>query len=162
MGVKNYPTTPRVYVDMDGVLADFIGACHQRQQPPSEVKLMQNVYRNLEIIEGAREGIKALAEQGWMLFVLSKISDKNPYAATEKILWIHELFPEFGERIILSPDKGAVGRPQDFLVDDAPHWANAHNFPGTVLHFGAEGKHLDWKCIVEHLAPLSPNAKSGA
>lgn len=160
MGVKNYPKTPRAYLDMDGVLADFMASCIALDMKPAQAKLRQGLYRNLPIIEGAREGVLALIKQGWFVFVLSKIPDTNPYAATEKLLWIKEHFPELKERIILSPDKGAVGRPEDYLIDDFPHWANAHNFPGTVLHFGAQGVHVDWASIVAHMAPLAPGAQA--
>lgn len=37
----------------------------------------------------------------------------------------------------MSPDKGCVGTKQDFLIDDHPEWANAHNFAGQVIKFGA-------------------------
>jgi hypothetical protein len=40
-----------------------------------------------------------------------------------------------GDHIIVSPDKGAVGTARDFLIDDHPEWANAHNFSGTPIHF---------------------------
>lgn len=158
MSVKVYPDVPRVYVDMDGVLADFIAACTACGKSPSEAKHQAGLYRQLPIIAGAREGVLALIKQGWLVFVLSKIPDSNPHAASEKILWLREFFPEFSERIILSPDKGAVGSARDFLIDDFPEWANAHNFPGTVLHFGERGAHPDWASIVAHLSTLAPKA----
>lgn len=156
MSVKNYPDTPRVYLDMDGVLADFAAACDALGENPHKAKLRVGLYVDLPLIAGAREGVLALIEQGWFIFVLTKIPDKNPHAATEKILWLRKHFPELGERIILSPDKGAVGTSQDFLVDDFPQWANAHKFPGTVMHFGPDGAYRDWNVLVEKLAELAP------
>lgn len=156
MGVRKYTGGPRAYCDLDGVLANYEAACEARGLHPSRAKLEQGLYRNLPLVAGAREGILALLKQGWEVFILSKIPEKNPYAATEKILWLNEHFPELKDRIILSPDKGAVGGEKDVLIDDYPQWANACNFRGTVLHFGPQGVFPEWSDIVAHLAQRAP------
>lgn len=123
---------------MDGPLADFDLYCTQRGLDPKEAKRYSGTYLNLPPTKGALENVAELLEMNKLyLFVLSKIPAENPGAATEKHFWLERYFPPLASRLILSPDKGCVGSPRDFLVDDHPEWANAHNFPGTILHFGA-------------------------
>lgn len=133
--IKDYKDLPRVYLDLDGPVADFLKVMTDRNMSGSDLKLIPGVYRELPVINGAREAIRILAGMGYEVWILSKIPDENPYAATEKILWLNQYFPEIGERIILSPDKGCIGTDRDILIDDHPEWANAHNFSGLVIKF---------------------------
>lgn len=142
MGIRNYPDTPRVYFDMDGVLADFIKAAKDHDVAPSQFKKMAGTYRTLPVMPGAKETVEKVLANGFQVFVLTKIPQSNPYAATEKLLWIREHFPMLSDNVIISSDKGAVGRAKDFLVDDMPEWANAHQFPGTVIHFKGDWRHV--------------------
>lgn len=137
MGVRVYPDLPRIYLDMDGPLADFDSYCAQRGLDPEHAK--SGTYLNLPITKGAIEGVIELLElRRFDIFVLSKIPSENPGAATEKHFWLERHFSPLAKKLILSPDKGCVGKPRDFLVDDHPEWANAHNFPGTMIHFGIQ------------------------
>jgi len=153
VGVRKYPDESRIYVDLDGTAADLLRACKERGIKPSEAKHLRGFYESLPVMEGAKEAIETLQAAGRHLFFLSKIPALNPYSATEKILWVNREFASMRDHIILSPDKGAVGKPRDHLIDDMPSWANADNFPGTVLHFGANG--LGWPQIVGYFAALS-------
>ena len=135
MGVRNYPDIPRVYFDMDGVLADFEAGARRQGMAPKHYKRVAGAYLDLPLVPGAGEALETLHAAGFLLFALTKIPSQNPYAATEKLLWAQRYAPILGDHIIVSPDKGAVGTARDFLIDDHPEWANAHNFPGTVIHF---------------------------
>lgn len=135
MGIRTYPDTRRIYLDMDGVLADFEGAAAAHGMRPQDFKRVAGAYRELPPYAGALDAVLQLSKLDVLLFALTKIPQSNPYAATEKLLWIREHFPVIGENVIITPDKGAVGRPCDVLVDDMPGWANANNFPGTVIRF---------------------------
>lgn len=92
------------------------------------------------------EALHAFVQIGLEIFGLTKIPGSNPYAATEKLLGIAEHFPELHDRVIISPDKGCVVKPRDYLVDDRPEWANAEQFPGTVVKFKG-----DWPSVVEQI-----------
>lgn len=135
MGVRNYPDTPRFYIDMDGPLADFDGMSKKLNIEPAMLKRMAGLYAMLPVTSGAQTAVTKLHRMGYQVFALTKIPRANPYAATEKLLWINENFPLIGENVIISPDKGCVGTERDFLVDDHPEWANADNFYGTILTF---------------------------
>lgn len=147
MGVMTYPNKPRVYLDMDGVLADFDRAAHEHGMDPAHFKRVAGAYFGMEPVPGAIEAVRQMEAMGFLTFGLTKIPRSNPYAATEKLLWARHHFPSIADRIIISPDKGAVGTARDFLVDDHPEWANANNFPGTVIRF--EG---DWSAVLGAMA----------
>ncbi len=151
MGIRSYADKPRVYLDMDGVIADFSKAAKEHDLDPKHFKRVAGAYLDLEPINGAAEAVETLEKVGFLIFALTKIPSKNPYAATEKLLWARRHFPSLEDRIIITPDKGAVGTARDFLVDDHPEWANAHNFPGTVIHFKG-----DWTETKRQIIKLQP------
>lgn len=135
MGVRTYSKIARVYLDMDGVLADFEASAAHNQSTPSSFNRVAGAYRSLAPTAGAVAAVRSLETAGLLVFALTKIPRLNPYAATEKILWLSEHFPSLEDRVIITPDKGCVGTTEDFLVDDHPEWANAHSFSGSVIHF---------------------------
>lgn len=135
MSVRNYPTTSRVYFDMDGVLADYDLKALEMQLDPRKLKSIRGIYRELEVLDGAKEAVAEVLSLGYQVFALSKPPTENPHSATEKLIWISLNFPELGDHVILTPDKGCIGNERDFLIDDHPEWANASNFKGTLMHF---------------------------
>lgn len=135
MGVRTYPNTPRVYLDMDGPLANFDKAALEHGMSPSHFKRVAGAYLGLAPTPGAKDAVAAMLAAGLQVFALTKTPKSNPYAATEKLLWIREHFPDLDDKVIISSDKGAVGTARDFLVDDHPEWANADKFPGKIVHF---------------------------
>lgn len=135
MGERHYPDTPRVYFDFDNTLADYLAAAAANGMEPKEFKRVAGAYRNLPLMAGAAEAVARVQAMGLQPWGLTKIPASNPYSATEKLLWVQEVLPALHDRVIITPDKGAVGTARDFLVDDMPRWANAKNFPGTLIHF---------------------------
>lgn len=152
MGARTYPETPRVYFDMDGPLADFEQGANLRGLSMESMKLTAGAYMNLPVTAGAKAAVKAIVEMGFEPWVMTKIPRENPYAATEKLLWLPREFPVFGEQVIITPDKGAPGRKIDILIDDHPEWANANNFKGTILTF-----EFDWEDTVEQVRRIANN-----
>ena len=137
MSIRNYPAGPRVYIDMDGVVADFEKHCKLIGFEPKVAKLFNDTYLDLEPMPGAVEAITRLTTIAPdRIFLLTKIPSKNPLAAYHKYLWVYRNLPTIADHVIITPDKGCVGTEQDVLVDDHPEWANAHNFRGTVIPFG--------------------------
>ena len=134
---------PVIYLDMDGVLADFntaarhfLGANKADQAeadragrwPESQWrKLVEvpNFYRHLPKMPQADE-LVALAyrfnrELGWDLRILTAIPTKNevPDVFQDKFDWMAEHYP--GIRVCFGPysyDKQRHARPGDILVDD--------------------------------------------
>lgn len=150
MGVREYRDVARVYLDMDGVLADFEGMSMQRKVPPAKLKLEPGVYLSLAPVAGAAAAVARIVDLGYDIFVLTKIPSQNPHAAYEKLVWLKEHFPVFGDHVIITPDKGAIGSSRDFLIDDHPEWANALRFRGRVIRFQGS-----WSDTLDSLSPLS-------
>lgn len=153
MSIRVYPDVPRIYVDMDGVIADFELECSELNVHPSQGKLIPGIFRNLPVMPGAINGVNQLLDMGFFLMCLTKIPEENPSAATDKILWLYDNFPMLKDYIIISPDKGCIGTKRDFLIDDFPHFANASNFPGTFLHFNGSS-FKTWDDIIRYFAVL--------
>lgn len=133
----------RLYLDMDGVLADFnalaretLGAtpdderaAAQRGRWPDEewrkLKSVPNFYRKLPKTDIADE-LVALArrfrdELGWEIRVLTAIPKGNdmPDAFQDKLEWMQEYYPDI--RVYFGPyskDKAHHARMGDYLVDD--------------------------------------------
>lgn len=158
MSIRTYRDVPRVYLDLDGPLADFEGYCKDLQAKlgsdgivsPAKVKLVPGTYFNLPVVEGAKDAVSKILDLGLEIMILTKIPSKNPLAASEKILWLNKHFPELDDMITITPDKGSVGSKRDFLVDDRPDWANAHNFRGTIIQYGSPA-YPSWDEIITYL-----------
>ncbi len=141
----------RLFLDMDGLLVDFNLSLTKSGLDITTFKNTAGVYRTMKPYEGAIEGVKALENLGFELFIATKIPDKNPAAASEKIYWTQEYIPSLAEKVIITPDKGCLGSETDFLVDDRLHKANVVSFRGTVIHFGPNGKHIqNWTDLIEY------------
>lgn len=139
------------HCDMDGVLADFEGAADSHGMPCVEYKMMPEAYLKLKPYPHAFKILDAIEEQlGIKVRLLTKIPDENPYAATEKLLWLREVEPKRSVKVTITDDKGSIGNEWDFLLDDRIHKANVENFKGTVLHYGLTGKLKDFKEVAEY------------
>lgn len=88
MGERHHPDIPRVYFDLDGVLADLMAAATSRGCHPSEFKLLPGAYRNIPLIPGSREAVSRIEAMGYLTFVLTKIPRMNPTATSEKLHWV--------------------------------------------------------------------------
>jgi hypothetical protein len=150
-----------LYLDMDGVLADFnaqarivLGAAPQEEQAAAQagrwpqehwlkLRSVKNFYRILPKTDIADQLVSVARrfrdELGWDLTVLTAIPRHNdvPEAFQDKVLWMQEYYPDipvhFGP---YSKDKQAHARPGDYLVDDrrdnCSEWTQAGGIAITV------------------------------
>lgn len=153
---------PTVYFDMDGVLADFERASIERGIIGSELKLVRNLYFDLEPYPGGLEALKEIADMGFNTHIATKVPTYNPYAATEKLLWIEKHIPHMLPHVTITSNKGQLGIESDFLIDDRIHKANVMDFQGTVLHFGPYGKYKDWEQALEFFRKFIEENKKGS
>lgn len=143
-------TLSRIYIDMDGVLADFEKAAALYGMDPKKFKLMPGAYRHLDWMPGAEEALDHLLEQGANVWIATKIPHANPLAATEKLQWWNDRRPSMMKNVIITPDKGTLGNEYDVLIDDRPHKAHCEHFPGMLVHFGSDD-FPDWAAVMASL-----------
>lgn len=136
----------RIYVDMDGVIADF--EANLKGRNPKSVKLMPGTYIRLDPIQGALEAVRTLIASGHDVWIATKTPTHNLLADSEKKHWINEYIPELLDKTIITPDKGCLRG--DVLIDDRPHKANCEAFEGTFIHFGSE-EFPTWDEVLKHI-----------
>jgi hypothetical protein len=130
--------TGKIWLDMDGVLADYLRGAAEAGVDRDEFLNVPGAFRNLELLPGAAEAMTKLQRMvPGSVHILSKPADKRwKDSCQEKRDWMAEHFPSIPpEHILLVMDKGAVGGPGDLLIDDNPTWNGVPNFRGQVIHF---------------------------
>jgi 5'(3')-deoxyribonucleotidase len=155
--------TNNIYIDMDGVVADFnVTAMHylnanttdleqtnvRGRWPTSEwekLKTIPNFYRILPKTPFADQ-IIALArrfrdELGWNLYMLTAIPKDNdmPDCFYDKFLWMQEYYSDIPVRFgPYSYDKQKHAKPGDILVDDrvsnCKEWTDAGGDSYLISH----------------------------
>ena len=139
-----------VYVDLDGVTADFDKAKDQilEHDPEGhECKVREGFFANLELVEGAKEALEELGKY-YELYFLSTPTWSNSQCAKEKFDWVKEHFPELMfKRLILCHNKGLLRG--HYLIDDRIT-NGVDGFKGEHIHFGTE-KFPSWSVVVSYL-----------
>jgi 5'(3')-deoxyribonucleotidase len=134
----NKTTATRLYLDMDGVVADWVSAAaaiigHRLEDPQARYsqedwnKLRSNsrIFRTLAKTAQADQLVKLArrfrSELGYELLFLTAIPHNNdmPWAFTDKVLWAQEHYPDIAVHFgPYSRDKHLHCRTLDILVDD--------------------------------------------
>ena len=140
-----------IYVDMDGVLCDFheaINSHPQRKLFPGRPDLLPNIFKDLKLIYGAKEGFNYLIEK-FDTYILSSPSWDNYNSWTHKRLWVEKFLGDKArKKLILSHNKNLqIGH---YLIDDNPR-NGAKDFTGKWLQFGSE-QYPNWKAIINYFS----------
>lgn len=145
-----------IYVDLDGVVADFESG--RKNHPLSSVTpykgrpdKLPGVYENLEPIDGAIDAVNQLfAAEALDVYFLSTAPWDNPEAWMHKRLWVAKHFNEkmVRKRLILCHHKQLLRG--DYLIDDR-RFNGAELFSGRWLHFGSEA-FPNWNTVLDYLA----------
>ena len=144
-----------VYIDLDGVVADFDKA--REEHPLSKITpykgrpdKIPGIYENLEPIAGAIDSVNQLLDTPHFdVYFLSTAPWDNPEAWMHKRLWIDKHFEtkKIRKRLILSHHKHLlIG---DYLIDDR-RFNGASEFTGEWLHFGSK-RFTDWNAVIDYL-----------
>lgn len=138
---------PIVYIDMDGVLADF-DKRHDELIAEGLTKTAAfkdpRAFEDLEPIEGAIEAWKSLQER-FETYILSTPAWSNVRCWTDKRIWVEKYIGKSAhKKLVLCHNKGLL--QGDYLIDD--RIANGvADFNGVHIHFGQEGT-KDWKSVL--------------
>jgi 5'(3')-deoxyribonucleotidase len=134
----------RVFIDMDGVLADFDGLKKQLFGPTYEDgdKLieMPGAFLMLNPIPGAIEAVPQIFGLGYDVWIATRPAPAWPTTYADKAAWVHKHLPKLATKLIMTQDKGLLGEKGDILIDDRPEKANCHLFPGHLVHFAHDGE----------------------
>jgi 5'(3')-deoxyribonucleotidase len=144
-------TNKIIYIDMDGVVADFATKWETmygcKLDPYHLPPTPDRFYHDLEPIPDAIESVHKLSTQ-FNIYFLSTPEWDNPSCWMDKRLWIEKHFGDLGyKKLILSHDKSlCIG---DYLIDDRiVHGVD--NFIGEHIHFGTE-QFPDWETVLKYL-----------
>jgi 5'(3')-deoxyribonucleotidase/GNAT superfamily N-acetyltransferase len=153
---------PRLFLDMDGVLADYCRAADEQGHAYEDFLMVPGCFRDLPFMPGAREAfLKLLVLAGpENIYVLSTPAhDRYAESVEEKSDWLDKMLPEvLPDHRIFTADKGDSGQAGDILVDDHPDWNGADKFPGQIIHFkGPE----TWDSVFDAFTTLNTKVASG-
>ena len=141
----------KLFLDMDGVLADFVGAVLNHPDYVDGAPLDGfDVFEDLKPIDGALTAVGKIMESGkYDVFVLSTAPWDNPKAWMDKRLWVERYLPALKKRLILTHYKDlCCGSENDIIIDDRI-CNGVERWNGVHLHFGTEFK--NWNEILQYL-----------
>ena len=124
-----------IYIDMDGVLADFDMAAdlHPNKNVKGFRPDLELDFTTFNPIPGAIEAVKELIDMGHDVYFATTAPWDKPESWAQKRIWIGKHFPEMRKRLIITAHKNLL--KGDVLIDDHL-WNGAKDFEGLHIHFG--------------------------
>ena len=149
----------RIFIDMDGVIANFEKAAENVALEKGVPKLSRPDlfvnYRNLDVIEGAIEAVAKL-NADHEVFIASTPPWTRPEVWGHKREWIGEHFPYLKRKIILTHRKDLlIG---DILIDDS-RYRGQPDFQGEWFWFNQNWENRNWKACMKWISKIERNEK---
>jgi len=131
-----------VYIDMDGVIADFRSSSYFIKKDPvvsAPPRMYEHgFFENLPVVDGALWGVRSLLKNKNLdIYILTQPVKESSISYTEKANWIAKWFPELSGKIIMTQHKELLSAHGRILIDDADwKWKEAwEKYNGTFFHF---------------------------
>lgn len=147
-----------VFIDMDGVLADFDAEMRylrqgpwDRKQDPPEMYL-QHFFARLPVMAGAKGSVTHLfnlERSGHAKFYVATKPVRNLWCAGEKQKWIDQHFPELSKRMLMVCDKALLHG--DLLIDNDHEGRWEKVFRGTLIKFDHARPEESWAAALKQV-----------
>ena len=144
----------RLYVDMDGVLADFESGLAKVDDEVKKEYLgrfdeIPGLFSLMEPMPGAIDAMHRIQKDGrYELYILSTAPWNNPSAWSDKLLWVQKHLDDvFHKRIVITHCKNLL--KGDYLIDDRSK-NGAKEFEGEWIQFG-NSEFPDWDSVLNYL-----------
>ena len=142
----------RIFIDMDGVLANFQKAAQQHKdfgtkgfRPDLTLD-----FEKFEPMPDAIESVQKILDMGHEVFIASTAPWNNPDAWGQKRNWIEKNIPALKRKMFLTHRKDLL--MGDILIDDTTY-RGQKDFRGEFIHFGKHG--MDWPAIVDCIRQMT-------
>lgn len=136
-----------IFLDMDGVLANFEKAAAQIPDVKRPDEVLD--FSTFEPMPGAIDAVEKIIAMGHDVFIATTPPWNNPSAWGQKRDWIEEHLPQLKRKMFLTHRKDLL--KGDILVDDSTY-RGQYDFDGTFMHFG---KHFDWDMVVNTIEQIT-------
>jgi 5'-nucleotidase len=135
-----------IYIDMDGVLADFDKAAknHPDYGKKGFKADLELDFSTFTPMPGAIDAVAALLDMGHRVYIATTPPWNHPSAWGQKRDWVEKHLPTLKRKMFLTHHKNML--KGDILIDDSTYRGQTE-FEGEFIHFGQNG--MDWKYIVQ-------------
>jgi 5'-nucleotidase len=142
----NYMEKLTIYIDMDGVLADFDKAAknHPDYSKKGFKADLELDFSTFTPMPGAIDAVAALLDMGHRVYIATTPPWNHPSAWGQKRDWVEKHLPTLKRKMFLTHHKNML--KGDILIDDSTYRGQTE-FEGEFIHFGQNG--MDWKYIVQ-------------
>ena len=142
----NYMEGLTIYLDMDGVLANFQEAAekHPDYGKKGFKADLELDFSTFTPMPGAIDAVAALLDMGHRVYIATTPPWNHPSAWGQKRNWVEKHLPALKRKMFLTHHKNML--KGDILIDDTTY-RGQKEFEGEFIHFGQNG--MDWKYIVQ-------------